>query len=60
MDKLISVTKWGNEQTDRHTKNMKLLETNVPTTPRMSPENLRKIAHPELEISNEKLILVGK
>ena len=24
----------------------------------MSPENLRKIAHPELDISNVKLILV--
>ena len=22
--KIISVTKWGNEQTDRHTRNMKL------------------------------------
>ena len=39
MDKLISVTKWGNERTDRHTKNMKLFENNEQT----SQEYLQKI-----------------
>ena len=32
-------------------KNLKLFKTNVKNTPRISPENLRKIAHPEMEIS---------
>ena len=49
-DNLISVRKWGNEQTDRHTINLKLSGTNV-QTPQEYPENLRKIAPHELEIS---------
>ena len=101
MDILFSVMKWGKEQTDRHTKSLKLFETNIQTSPEclqkiwerlliqnwryhwypnirkdmrqwtdwptykkseiiwnhctkipgMFPVNLRKIAHPELEIS---------
>ena len=39
IDKLISVTKWGNERTDRHTKNLKLFETNIQVSG-ISPENL--------------------
>ena len=38
-DNLFSVRKWGNKQTERHTKNMKLLETSVQT----SQECLQKI-----------------
>ncbi len=36
---LISVSKWGNEQTDRHTRNMKLFRTSA----HMSKECLQKI-----------------
>ena len=38
-DNLISVRNWGNEQTDRHTRNLKLFGTNVQT----SQECLQKI-----------------
>ena len=38
-DNLISVRKWGNDQTDRHTRNLKLFVTNVHT----SQECLQKI-----------------
>ena len=30
---LISIRKWGHEQTDRQTRNLKLLGTNVQTSP---------------------------
>ena len=49
--KIISVRKRGNEKTDRHTRHMKLFEINVKNIPGISPENLRKIANPELELS---------
>ena len=38
-DNLISVRRWGNEQTDRHTRNLKLFGTSVQT----SKECLKKI-----------------
>ena len=38
-DNLISVRNWGNEQNDRHTRNLKLFGTNVVT----SQECLQKI-----------------
>ena len=38
-DNLISVRNWGNEQTDRHTRTLKLFGTNVET----SQECLQKI-----------------
>ena len=38
-DNQISVRNWGNEQTDRHTRNLKLFGTNVVT----SQESLQKI-----------------
>ena len=38
-DNLFSVRKWGNEQTNRHTKKLKLFEPNVQT----STECLQKI-----------------
>ena len=37
--KIISVRKWGNEQTDRHTRNVKLFRTSA----QMSKECLQKI-----------------
>ena len=35
---LMSVRKWGNEKTDRHTRHMKLFEINA----KMSPEYIQK------------------
>ena len=37
-DNLISVRKWGNEQTDRHTKNLILFETSVQNTKECLPK----------------------
>ena len=54
----ILVRKKGNEQTDRHTKNLKLFGTRNITG--MSPENLRKLAHSELEIYTVNHVSVRK
>ena len=57
---LISLRQWGNEQTDRHTRNLKLFGTSVQT----SQECLQKIweilAHQELEISTVNIISLRK
>ena len=58
LDIIISVRKWGNEQTKRHTRNLKSFWSNVQKIPEMSPENLKKISHPELDISKDNLISV--
>ena len=47
IDNLFLVRKWGNEGTKRHTRNMKFFRI----IPRISPDNLRQIAHSELELS---------
>ena len=64
---IISVMKWGNEQTDRNTQNLKLFRTSVQTSkklstdiPGVSPKNFKKIAHLELDISKINLISVSK
>ena len=51
--------KWGNEQTDRHTINIKLFQV-LYKIPEMSPENIEKISHPELNISKDNPISVRK
>ena len=50
-DNLFSVGKWGNKQTDRHKRNLKIIVTNVQTSPEYLQKIWKKIAHPELEIS---------
>ena len=35
---IISVRKWGNEQTDRHTRNMKLFWTSAETSKEYLPK----------------------
>ena len=57
---LFSVSKLGNEQTDRHTRYLRLFRISIKSIPGKSPENLRKIVHQELEMSNVNQILVRK
>ena len=38
IDNLISVRKWGNEQTNRHTRNLKLFGTSVETSHECLPK----------------------
>ena len=45
---IISVKKWGNEHTDRQTRNLNFFE------------KLKKIAHLQLEIAKDNLISVRK
>ena len=59
-DNQFSVRRWGNKQTDRHSRNLKLLRISLKNIQRMSPENLRKLAYPELEISKDILISARK
>ena len=55
---LISVRKWSNEQTDRHRRNLKLFWSSVQKSQKYFQENLKKISHPELNISKDNLISV--
>ena len=48
---IIIVMKWGNEQTNRQTRNMKLFGINVQTSPDYLYKKIRKIGHLEQEIS---------
>ena len=59
-DNLISVRKWGNEQTDRHTRNLKLFRICAQTSQECLQKIWKKVAHLELEISKDKLIIVRK
>ena len=56
---IISVRKWGNEQTDRQKKSA-ITFNKCRNIPGMSPENLKTIAHLEQEISKDNLISVRK
>ena len=47
---IISVMKWGNEQTDRQTINMKLFEVLYKNPRNVSRKFEKKIAHLELDI----------
>ena len=51
--------KWGNEQTDRQTRNMKLFEV-LYKNPRIPRKFEKKIAHLELKIHKVNLISVSK
>ena len=59
-DNLNSVRNWGNEQTDRHARNLKLFWTSAETSQECLPKIWKKIAHLELEISKDNLISVRK
>ena len=59
-DNLFSVRKWGNEQTDRHTRNLKLFWTGAKTSKECLPKIWKKIAHLQLKISKDNLISVRK